>query len=54
MDDCYYSRLTETLGWQLGFTSPYLANFAEKMALNVRVIGGALGDKMIAVASGLI
>ncbi|EDV23638.1 uncharacterized protein TRIADDRAFT_63984 [Trichoplax adhaerens] len=47
---CY--KLTETSGWQLGFTSPYLANFAEKMALNVRVIGGSLGDKMIAVASG--
>ncbi|XP_074023719.1 LOW QUALITY PROTEIN: SH3KBP1-binding protein 1, partial [Numenius arquata] len=48
---CY--RVKETSGWQQVFSSPRLDWVIERVALNAKVLGGALGDhdKMVAVAS---
>ncbi|XP_064293476.1 SH3KBP1-binding protein 1 [Phalacrocorax carbo] len=48
---CY--RMKETSGWQQVFSSPRLDWVIERVALNAKVLGGALGDhdKMVAVAS---
>uniref|UniRef100_A0A8C4N530 BTB/POZ domain-containing protein KCTD3 n=1 Tax=Eptatretus burgeri TaxID=7764 RepID=A0A8C4N530_EPTBU len=49
---CY--RVKESTGWQQVFTSPYLDWDIERVALNAKVVGAALGDKdkMVAVAGG--
>ncbi|NXX63724.1 SHKB1 protein, partial [Scopus umbretta] len=46
-------RMKETSGWQQVFSSPRLDWVIERVALNAKVLGGALGDhdKMVAVAS---
>ncbi|NXS61151.1 SHKB1 protein, partial [Brachypteracias leptosomus] len=46
-------RMKETSGWQQVFCSPRLEWLIERLALNAKVLGGALGDhdKMVAVAS---
>ncbi|XP_069631505.1 LOW QUALITY PROTEIN: SH3KBP1-binding protein 1 [Haliaeetus albicilla] len=48
---CY--RMKETSGWQQVFSSPHLDWVIKQVALNAKVLGGALGDhnKMVAVAS---
>ncbi|KAM6038258.1 SH3KBP1-binding protein 1 [Chlamydotis macqueenii] len=48
---CYWMK--ETSGWQQVFSSPRLDWVIERVALNAKVLGGALGDhdKMVAVAS---
>uniref|UniRef100_A0A8C6WS48 SH3KBP1 binding protein 1 n=1 Tax=Neogobius melanostomus TaxID=47308 RepID=A0A8C6WS48_9GOBI len=48
---CY--RVKESTGWQTVFTSPRLEWLIDRVALNAKVMGGALGehDKMVAVAS---
>ncbi|XP_059574290.1 SH3KBP1-binding protein 1 [Alligator mississippiensis] len=48
---CY--RMQEPSGWQQVFCSPRLDWVIERVALNARVLGGALGarDKMVAAAS---
>lgn len=45
--------MKETSGWQQVFSSPRLDWVIERVALNAKVLGGALGDhdKMVAVAS---
>ncbi|NXF56580.1 SHKB1 protein, partial [Oceanites oceanicus] len=47
------ARLKETSGWQQVFSSPRLDWAIERVALNAKVLGGALGDrdKMVAAAS---
>ncbi|KAF1578167.1 SH3KBP1-binding protein 1, partial [Eudyptes moseleyi] len=46
-------RMKETSGWQQVFSSPRLDWAIERVALNAKVLGGALGDhdKMVAAAS---
>ncbi|XP_015756607.1 PREDICTED: BTB/POZ domain-containing protein KCTD3-like [Acropora digitifera] len=47
---CYRSK--DSVGWELIFSTPYLENCVEKMALNAKVSSSSLGDKMLAVSSG--
>lgn len=49
----FVPRMKETSGWQQVFSSPRLDWVIERVALNAKVLGGALGDhdKMVAVAS---
>uniref|UniRef100_A0A8C0AQD6 SH3KBP1 binding protein 1 n=1 Tax=Buteo japonicus TaxID=224669 RepID=A0A8C0AQD6_9AVES len=46
-------RMKETSGWQQVFSSPHLDWVIKQVALNAKVLSGALGDhkKMVAVAS---
>lgn len=46
---CYRSK--DSVGWELIFSTPYLENCVEKMALNAKVSSSSLGDKMLAVSS---
>jgi len=41
------------VGWELIFSTPYLKNCVEKMALNAKVTSSSLGDKMLAVSAGM-
>ena len=41
------------MGWELIFSTPYLKNCVEKMALNAKVTSSSLGDKMLAVSAGM-
>lgn len=45
-------RSKDSVGWELIFSTPYLENCVEKMALNAKVTSSSLGDKMLAVSSG--
>ena len=45
-------RMRDSHGWQHVFTSPYMEESIEKIALNTKM-PGSQGDKMVAVASGI-
>ena len=45
-------RSKDSVGWELIFSTPYLQNHVERMALNAKVTSSSLGDKMLAVSSG--
>lgn len=47
-----FLRSKDSVGWELIFSTPYLENCVEKMALNAKVSSSSLGDKMLAVSSG--
>lgn len=47
-----FFRSKDSVGWELIFSTPYLENCVEKMALNAKVSSSSLGDKMLAVSSG--
>lgn len=46
---CYRSK--DSVGWELIFSTPYLHNTVERMALNAKVSSSSFGDKMLAVSS---
>ena len=50
--DIFFFRSKDSVGWELIFSTPYLENCVEKMALNAKVSSSSLGDKMLAVSSG--
>ena len=50
--DVSFFRSKDSVGWELIFSTPYLENCVEKMALNAKVSSSSLGDKMLAVSSG--
>ena len=45
-------RVKESRGWELVFTTPYLERPPQKIAVNAKVIGNGLGDKMLAYSTG--
>ena len=45
-------RVKESRGWELMFTTPYLDKPPQKIAVNAKVIGNGLGDKMLAYSIG--
>ena len=45
-------RVKESRGWELVFTTPYLDKPPQKIAVNAKVIGNGLGDKMLAYSTG--
>ena len=47
---CFRSK--DSVGWELIFSTPYLHNTVERMALNAKVSSSSFGDKMLAVSSG--
>lgn len=49
---CLYQRVKESRGWELVFTTPYLDRPPQKIAVNAKVIGNGLGDKMLAYSTG--
>lgn len=51
---CYIllHRLKDSTGWDRIFTTPYLEQCVERVALNSKVTAGSLGDRMLAVSSG--
>ena len=46
-------RVKESRGWELVFTTPYLERPPQKIAVNAKVIGNGLGDKMLAYSTGM-
>ena len=48
-----YCRVKESRGWELVFTTPYLDKPPQKIAVNAKVIGNGLGDKMLAYPTGI-
>ena len=46
-------RVKESRGWRLVFTTPYLERPPQKIAINAKVIGNGLGDKMLAYSTGM-
>ena len=46
-------RVKESRGWELVFTTPYLDKPPQKIAVNAKVIGNGLGDKMLAYSTGM-
>ena len=48
-----YCRSKDSVGWELIFSTPYLKNCVENMALNAKVTSSSLGDKMLAVSAGM-
>jgi len=43
----------ESRGWELVFTTPHLDRPPQKIAVNAKVIGNGLGDKMLAYSTGM-
>ena len=50
---CVSCRVKESRGWELMFTTPYLDRPPQKIAVNTKVIGNGLGDKMLAYSTGM-
>ena len=50
---CISCRVKESRGWELMFTTPYLDRPPQKIAVNAKVIGNGLGDKMLAYSTGM-
>lgn len=48
-----FHRLTDHKGWEQVFTSPFLDETVEHLALNTRVTGH-WGDKLVAASSGTL
>ena len=44
--------MKESRGWELVFTTPLLERPPHKIAVNAKVIGNVLGDKMLAYSTG--
>lgn len=52
MVEMIFCRMKDTAGWQLRWTSPYMDDLVERVAINAKVLNPDNPKKMVAAAMG--